>query len=255
MADETAPETVVAPATPETTPATAEDTAASVAAARDLLIAQGHQVLDSSAFHSIKTTAAAKAEAKLVEAQANLDAAKAENASLAEYKAGIENKGKSENELHTEQRRAWQAKDVESATALSAANEQLAQAQASLARERVQNRTAVLMPGATNPEAAQMWADRHIGKMLSTDDAGQLVWTDPTGTPHIGIAAEKLVSEWWSQEGQKFLHAANVPGPSTAGAASAPAPKSDKFVQDSTKTFEENLRLAAAYDANKLRAS
>ena len=231
---------------------TTEDKGAALAAARELLISEGHQVLDSSAFHSIKTSAAAQAEAKYAEAQAKLDSTQAEMQRLAEYKAKIENKDKSDAELHAEQRRAWQAADEERKVAIEAANKSLADAHAALAKKRVSNRIAALMPGSTNPEAAQMWAEKHIGKMLSTDDSGQLVWTDPTGTPHIGIAAEKNVSDWWSMDGQKFLRSGHAPGPVTAGAPSAPTPQEpQRPTRDPALSAMENYIRAEEWDKTR----
>lgn len=250
MAEETKPVVDDTADVAASTPS-ADDTAVAVAqqveAARTLLLSQGHQVLDSSAFHGIKTQAAEKAESKYAEAVANLEAVRAENQQLADYKAKIENKGKSDSELHAEQRAAWKAQDEARQQEVDTASSALETAKAALATERVQNRIATLMPNSTNTEAAQMWASKHIGKMLSTDEAGQLVWTDPTGTPHIGVAAEKLVSDWWADDSQKFLRAGNVPGPPTGGAAAAPAAKPDRYVNNPSLTFDENLRAADAW--------
>lgn len=207
------------------TPAPAEDTVAATAAARELLISQGHQVLDSSAFHGIKTEARAKAEAEKAQLQAEHDSLQAEHLKLAEWKAKHDNQGKSDAELHNEQRRAWldadKAKDAQLAEAQKAAEA----LQRSLEKERVQNRIRGLMPDANNGEMALMWAEKHVGKFLSTDESGDLVWTDPTGVPHIGVAAEKNFTDWWALDSQKYLRSGHVPGPVTAGAPSAPSPQ------------------------------
>ena len=152
-----------------------DDKTAALTAARELLIAEGHQVLDSSAFHGIKTEAAAKAEAKYAEAQA--------------------------------------------------LEKQLTESKDALARERVQNKIRSLMPDSVNPELSLMWAERYVGKFLSTDESGQLVWTDPTGVPHLGPAAEKNFTDWWKLDAQKSQRSGNVPGPATSGAPSAPTPQ------------------------------
>jgi hypothetical protein len=234
------------PATP-----TPEDTAAAVQAARDLLVAQGHQVLDSSQFHGIKTEASRAAEAKAAEAQARLDALEAEHQKLAEFKRRIEDKDKSDAQLHAEQRRAWQEEDRKKLEAIETAKSQAEELQKQLERERIQNRIVGLMHNATNAEAALMWADKHVGARLSIDERGELVWTESTGTPHVGVAAKNQFESWWNQDSQKFLRAGNPPGPPTAGAPSSPAPKEDKFVPDPSATFEENLRAADEWDAKK----
>ncbi len=202
-----------------------DDKTAALTAARELLIAEGHQVLDSSAFHGIKTEAAAKAEAKYAEAQAKLEATQAENADLAKYKSSIENKDKSDNELHNERQRAWQTSDKEKDAAKIALEKQLTESKDALARERVQNKIRSLMPDSVNPELSLMWAERYVGKFLSTDESGQLVWTDPTGVPHLGPAAEKNFTDWWKLDAQKSQRSGNVPGPATSGAPSAPTPQ------------------------------
>jgi len=226
----------------------ADDHAAKIREAEALLKAEGHQVLNSAAFHGVKTKAAADAEARLAEAQKRLDKALADNAALNEYKTGIENQGKSEAELLSARQLAWEKSDAEKTTAIREANKATEALQAKLDQERVENRIRSLMGNSTNPDAALMWAQKHIGERLSTDESGQLVWTTETGVPHIGIAAEKLVNEWWSSDGQKFLHAGNVPGPPTSGAPS-PAPQTKAvFEPDPTKTTVENMLAAEEFD-------
>jgi len=229
-------------------PPSAEDHAAKIRDAETLLKADGHQVLDSSAFHGVKTAAAAEGEAKYAKAQAALDKVMAENKALADYKAGIENQGKTEAELLAQRQIAWEQSDAEKNTAAKELQKTNDGLKAQLQRERVENRIRSLMVNSTNDDAALMWAQKHIGERLSTDEEGQLVWTEPTGTPHIGVAATKLVSEWWAQDSQKFLHNGNVPGPPTSGAPS-PAPQAQtEFTPDPTKSRLDNMMAAEEFD-------
>lgn len=238
---------------PKGTTAPEDDKAAALTAARELLMAEGHQVLDSSAFHGIKTKAAAAAEAQLSELAAKHESLQSEHAKLADWKTKLDNEDKSENELHASERRAWMEADKGRIAELDVANKAAAELQKSLERERVQNHLVTLVSSATNTEAALMWADRHIGKMLSTDETRNLVWTDLTGVPHVGPAAAKLVSDWWHSDEQKFLRASNEPGPATTGAASAPAQKSTEYQQlDPHKhSFEQRLEHANAWEQNR----
>ena len=243
------------PAEDNGAPAPADDKVAALTAARELLIAEGHQVLDSSAFHGIKTKAAADAEARASEIATKYESLQAEHTKLSEWKAKLDNEGKSENELHASERRAWMDQDKERIALLEVANKETTDLQKSLERERVQNRIAGLMSNTTNPEAALMWADKYIGKLLSTNDTGQLVWTDPTGIPHVGPAAVKLVTEWWASDAQKFLHAGNAPGPPTGGAPSAPSPQTpEAFKRDPAKSAMENYVAAEEWDAKQRAA-
>jgi hypothetical protein len=222
---------------------------AAVAAAEALLKGEGHEVLNSADFHTLKTAEREKAEAQRDEALAKLEVEQSERIKLADYKARIENEGKSESELHALQRTEWKLRDDEAAKALTASENRSKELHERLANERVQNRIISLMPNTTNTEASLMWAQKHIGEKLSTDDSGQLVWTDKAGTPHVGINASNKFTAWWGEDGQKFLHAGNVPGPVTGGAPAAPTPKSDKYVNNPEMSFDENLRAADRWDA------
>lgn len=225
------------------------DTQAALAAARELLISEGHQVLDSSAFHGIKTEARAKAEAEKAELAARFDSLQAEHAKLAEWKAKQDNQGKSDAELHNEQRRAWLEADKAKDAQLAEAQKTADALQRSLEKERVQNRIRGLMPDANNGEMALMWAEKHVGKFLSTDESGELVWTDPTGVPHIGVAAEKNFSDWYYSDAQKHLRSGNVPGPVTAGAPSAPTQtQQTSYVRNPALSQLENYAAAEEWD-------
>ena len=78
-----------------------EEHAAAIAAAAELLKADGHQVLDSAAFHGIKAKAAAAAEAKEAELAKKLASLQAEHNKLAEWKADKDNEGKTQTEYST----------------------------------------------------------------------------------------------------------------------------------------------------------
>jgi hypothetical protein len=231
--------------------ASTDDKSAAIAEARDLLISAGHQVLDSSQFHGIKKSAAEKAERQAAELAAQLEAERAEKAELAAYKAEIENKGKSELDLLTERQRAWEQANAEKESIIENERQRVAVLEKNLQRERVQNHIRGLLSNSVNSDAALMWAEKHIGSMLTTDDDGQLVWTDPTGIPHVGPAASNLVSEWW--QAQKFLHASAVPGPQTNGSPTVTPPKPETFQRDPNKSLIENMLLAERHDRKTRR--
>ena len=190
-------------------------------AARALLLANGQHVLGSEEFHGVKQKAAEKAKREASDLAAQLEAERAEKAELARYKAEVENKGKSEMELLQERQRAWEQSDAEKQAAIDAATKERDDLSEQLQRERVENRVRSLLAGATNADAAMLWAREKIGSMLSVNEAGDLVWTDPRGVPHEGQAAANLVTEWWAD--QKFLQSSKPSGPPTTGAPAAPS--------------------------------
>ncbi len=244
MADET-----TAPVAGNGTPASAEDSVAATTAARELLIKEGHQVLDSSAFHGIKTEAAAKANAEKEALAAKYDSLQAEHAKLTEKETARNNQGKSEAELHREQRNAWAETDKAKDTVLADAKKANTKLQARLDLERIQNKISILMPDAQSPEMAMMWAKDKLKKVLSTDDSGQLVWTDRGGVPHEGEAAKKMFTDWYAEDAQKHLRSSNVPGPVTSGAPAAPITQElQRPTYDLTKSSMENYEAGDAWD-------
>ena len=235
--------------TPATAPAEGAAPTFTPEQIREMAKAVGIQTFDSSEMHGFKTKIAAKTEAEKSELAAKFDALQAEHLKLAEWKAKQDNQGKSDAELHNEQRRAWldadKAKDAQLAEAQKAAEA----LQRSLEKERVQNRIRGLMPDANNGEMALMWAEKYVGKFLSTDESGELVWTDPTGVPHIGVAAEKNFSDWYYSDAQKHLRSGNVPGPVTSGAPSAPTQtQQTSYVRNPALSQMENYAAAEEWD-------
>jgi hypothetical protein len=194
-----------------------------VADVRKAAIAAGLQVFDSSEMHGLKSGERAKAEAEAAQMSVTLKSLQAEHAKLTEWKSQQDNQGKSEAELHREQFRAWQENDKAKDADIKAASKANEGLQKQLELERVQNRISILMPDANSPEMALMWAKDKVGKLLSTNDAGDLVWTEPSGIPHEGIAAAQKFQEWYALDGQKHLRSSNAPGPVTSGAPSAPS--------------------------------
>jgi hypothetical protein len=201
-----------------------------VQAARELLLSQGLQVLDSGAFHGIKANAAEPHKAKAEHLESELALRNAELEKLAAYKAKIEDKDKSESELWQSRLREWEKQTREYQDKLADAEKAKQATMEQLATERVHNRLRGLLTNSTDSDISLLWAQREIGERLSVDDSGNLVWTDPAGVPHVGIAAENLVKEWWQSDRQKALQTSNAPGPVTAGAA-APAPKPPEVYQ------------------------
>lgn len=221
------------------------DNERAISDARRLLIDSGHHVLDSRAFFGLKEDAAKPYKAAALAAQEKLDALQAEHDRLAEFKRSIDDKGKSESELIAQRQAAWEQSNREKDEAIARAASEKDALEAQLRRERVQNKLSRLMTGSTNPDAAMMWAEKQIGAYLSTNDDGDLVWTDQTGIPHVGAAAKKMVSEWWGLDEQKFLRVGHEPGPPTSGAASAAPQKHGYQRPDPTKTsFAERKRYA-----------
>jgi len=196
-----------------------------VAAARTAAIAAGLQVFDSSEMHGLKSAERAKAEAEAAQTVAKYESLQAEHAKLAEWKSRQDNEGKSEAELHREQFRAWQESDKSKDADLKAATKANKDLQKQLELERVQNKISILMPDAQSPEMALMWAREKVGERLSTNDKGALIWTEPSGVPHEGVAAAQKFNEWYALDAQKHLRSGNVPGPPTSGAPSAPTPQ------------------------------
>ena len=193
-----------------------------------------------------RCTERAEAEAKASEMAAKYDSLQAEHAKLVEKETTRNNQGKSEAELHREQRNAWAETDKAKDTTLKEAQKSAKALQALLDTERVQNKISILMPDAQSPEMAMLWAKEKIGKLLSTDDSGQLIWTDATGVPHEGEAAKKMFSDWWALDAQKPLRSGNVPGPVTSGAPSAPAPQAPQtqYVRNPALSQMENYVAA-----------
>jgi hypothetical protein len=249
MADEATPDTGNGTPTPESAPA---PTATDPAAIRASALAAGFEVFDPSEMHGFKTKVAEKAEKKLAEAQAQLAAIQAENEKFAAQKKEQDSAGQSDSEKHRAERNEWRTRDEAAAKALKDEQKATADLKAQLNRERVQNRISALMPDAGNLEMAQMWADKHVGERLSTDESGQLVWTDPAGIPYYGVNAANQFNEWWQADDQKFLRTGNPPGPPTSGATSAPAPQPEQpFKRDPAKSAMENYLAAEAWDAQQ----
>lgn len=191
---------------------------------RKAALAAGFQVFDSDEMHGLKSGERAKAEAEAAQIATKYQSLQAEHAKLAEWKSKQDNDGKSEAELHREQFRVWQETDKGKDADLKAASKTNEGLQKQLELERVQNKISLLMPDANSPEMALMWAKEKVGARLSTNDAGELIWTEPSGVPHEGIAAAQKFAEWYALDGQKHLRNSNVPGPPTAGSPSAPTP-------------------------------
>jgi hypothetical protein len=202
--------------------------------------------------HGLKAAERAKAEAEAAQVAAKLASLQAEHAKLAEWKQKQDNEGKSEAELHREQFRVWQETDKSKDAEIKAATKANEALQKQLELERVQNKISMLMPDANNPEMALMWAKEKVGARLSTNEAGELVWTEPSGVPHEGIAAAQKFDEWYQLDAQKHLRSGHVPGPPTSGAASAPTPtEPGPYKRDPNLSAMQNYVAAEEWDKKR----
>ncbi len=228
---------------PEAAPATDK------AEIRKAALAAGFQVFDSDEMHGLKSGERAKAEAEAAQLATKFQSLQAEHAKLAEWKQKQDNDGKSESELHREQFRVWQETDKGKDAEIKAGTKANETLQKQLELERVQNKISLLMPDANSPEMALMWAKDKVGARLSTNDAGELIWTEPSGVPHEGIAAAQKFDEWYQLDGQKHLRSGNTPGPPTAGAPSAPAStEPGKYQRNPALSNMENYVEAEKWD-------
>jgi hypothetical protein len=205
---------------------TPEEHAAKIAEAKAFLTSDevGLNVLGSEAFHGLKTDAAKPHIEANAALQKQYDSQAAELAKLTEWKTKLDNEGKSESELMAQRQIAWEKTNTKNQAALKVAEKERDTARAQLAQERVENRLVGLLTGSNDAEMSLLWARKEIGEFLSTDESGQLVWTQPDGIKIEGKAAGLKVSEWWAMDRQKYLQSGNVPGPPTAGSATAPTP-------------------------------
>lgn len=211
--------------TPTANPGNGKPAEMDTQAARQHMLDKGYQLFSSEEMHSFKEREAKPYLIRAEKAEADLAAIRAEYEKLSAWKSELDNKGKSESELMAQRQREWEKSDREKEDRLTAAQKQREDLENQLKRERVQNKLSRLLVNSTNPEMAMMWAEKHIGPMLSTNEQNQLVWTDVRGVQHVGVAAENMATEWWNEDAQKSLRLGNAAGPPTAGAPS-PAPSS-----------------------------
>jgi hypothetical protein len=241
MAEEADPKGTDQPTLPGT-----EDKSQAIEAARKTLLDEGFQILDSSAFHGIKAKAAKTAEAERDKAVAEFETLRAEHEAAQARLAKIDNEGKSEAELFAQRQQAWQAQDEaknERITELETQIKQQAEARANAARDQ---KLGSLLVGATNPDLALLWARQNL-KGLTINEDGDLIYTESTGVPHVGLAAEKIVQDWWAK--QADLRTSPPPGPAITGSAeSPPAPQAEVFNPDPSLPLSERLTAAAEFD-------
>jgi len=243
MADEQATETAAPEAAPAVDP---------IQAARDLLIANGLNVVDNGHFKSIRESAAAEANAKAAEIKLQLEQVQSEHAKAAARLREIDDAGKSEAQKHVEQRAEWQRQIQERDKALEAATQSHAQAMDALRKTQVDNRLSALFSNCADQELALMAARARIPGELSVTDSGQLQLVDAAGVPHVGEAADAIVRAWWTQPAQAPLRLGAPSGPPTSQQSGrsvpdvAPVFDLDKIAH---LPLEQQLKLAEAAEA------
>lgn len=205
---------------------TTEDLTTQIDAARELLTEQGLNVLDSEAMGKRLAREKAPLERDLKALQEQMEKLNASNAELKAYRKEIEDKDKTELELWESRQKEWEKADQQRQSELEKAMSELESERARNKEFRVNLKLRDMLTDAINPEIALMWASQKL-QGLSVSDSGDLVYTEPTGVAHEGLAAEKIVSDWWAA--QTDLQVAKAPGPDTRGNSKAPPPQNNEY--------------------------
>lgn len=236
---------------PEDQAPTDEDKAAAIAAARELLIAEGHQVVDGKQIKAAKDKARRPLEAELNATKEQLAALEAERNELAQFKQAQDDEGKTATQLHEQQKAEWKRRDEEAKAELEALKTQV-QAERD-ARKAIALKTQLgdlltnLAPH-VDPAAIRDYAVKQLPG-LDVNEAGVLTYTDTAGLDHEGAAAAEHVTRWWNSPAGKTFQAANPPGPPTAGSPSAPPPQDNSY--DPRKYTDLKASMLAAERADR----
>jgi len=224
-----------------------------VESARELLLKAGLHVVEPEKFHEIKTNAAKPEKDRANALEQQLAKMKTEYEALAKYKQDQENAGKSEAEILKQRQAAWEKENAQNQTALEEHQKTIEVLKSQLNQERVENRIKAILSDSTNTDAALMWAQKHVGNRLSIDDENNLVWTTPTGVPHIGVAAVNLLKEWWESPAQGFLRKSSPAGPDTKGAPNNPQKSNGEYqrLDPAKSTLAERLEHARRWHAQQ----
>ncbi|MHC4619967.1 MAG: hypothetical protein ACYTEQ_19645 [Planctomycetota bacterium] len=229
----------------------ADDLQAQIEQATELLKGQGLHILDDASFGKVKAAATKPVASDLEAAKARLDALEAERTELAQFKADIENKGKSEEELAEQRQAAWEAKDAERKAEIERLRTERDTERQTRQQRELDRGIQRLLKDAKNPDLSLMWVKSQI-KGLSVNDEGALVYTEATGIDHVGEAAAAFVSRYWD-ESCADLRSSKPAGPPTSGSKAPPKPTENKYDPRKYTDLNESLRAAQADNAAKGR--
>lgn len=194
-----------------------------VEAARQLLITNGYNVLDSTAM-SRRLEAERRKYAPL---QSTLEQLQSEHEAAKARLAEIDNKGKSTDEIWMQRQAEWQRRDKENADRIAALAAEKAETENRAKMNARDRKLADILDGAVDTELARTHC---LNKMpgVSADLAGNLQVVDAAGIEHSGKDAELLIKKWWADNGT-FLRRAPAPGPS-GGSAIRPVERNEPYV-------------------------
>ena len=218
---------------------------AQIEAAKELLISQGLNVLDSKTFGQRLEKERSKYKTDLEKLQADYEKTKDRASELAKFKREIEDKDRSEIEIWERRQKEWEAQDTAQKQAIEAARSDVEAQKERMKEYQVERHLSRLMPDARNAELALMWAKAKVPGLGVSED-GVLTFTEPTGVSHEGPAAEKFVSDWWAR--QEDMRSAKSPGPPTKGSPAPPPVRSDEFVMKDSGDLAANLAAAERWN-------
>lgn len=229
----------------------ADDLQAQIEQAAELLKGQGLHVLDDTSFGKVKEKATKPVESQLSAIKADYEALVAKHDELAAFRAEIENKGKSEEELAAQRQAAWEAKDAERKAEIERLRLERDTERQTRQQRELDRGIQRLLKDAKNPDLSLMWVKSQI-KGLSVNDEGQLVYTEATGIDHVGDAAAAFVSRYWD-ENCADLRSSKPAGPPTSGSRTPPKPTENKYDPRKFTDLNESLRAAMEDNAAKGR--
>jgi hypothetical protein len=196
--------------------------AVALEAARQLLLTNGYNVLDSTAMARRLESERRKYEPL----QKTLEQVTAENEAAKARLAEIDNKGKSADEIWVARQAEWQRRDKENADKLAQLESARFETENKAKMNARDRKLADILDNAVDSELARTHC---LNKMpgISADMQGNLMITDAAGIEHTGADAELLVKTWWANNGQ-FLRRAPSPGPS-GGSATRPVERTETY--------------------------
>lgn len=212
--------------------------------ARRLVLDAGYNVMDSKALENRLAK-----ERKKIESQfEDYPTLKEQYEDAQKRLKAIKDKDKSESQLLRERQQEWERINEENAQKLKDA-EGRATAQLEANRAILRDvKLGQLLSNSADHELAHLAALKEFPS-LTTDDEGNLVYTDKAGVEHVGDLAEERINSWWSRK--TILHSAPHPGPPTRGGAkpgqSNASPLGDAPPENAT--HEERMDWARRKDA------